>query len=83
MDNEIRPNSRLSRLWKNLPAVEKQRLFYFIFDKRIAYSRENGYRTAEAMPFSSLFEGFTKQNASSFDETSCMVDLSGIEPLTF
>ena len=69
-------------IWKNLSAVEKQRLYYFIFDKRIAYSKENGYRTAEAMPFPSLFQGFVKQNTSSCDEVPCVVDRNGIEPLT-
>lgn len=61
-------------VWQKVSVIEKQRLYYFIFDKRIAYSRENGYRTAEASSFSLLFEGFVKQNAPSFDEAPCMVD---------
>ncbi|MBI4599283.1 recombinase family protein [Candidatus Uhrbacteria bacterium] len=54
-------------VWKKTSAVEKQRLFFFVFDKRIAYNRENGYRTDETSLFSSLFQDFLQQNTSPID----------------
>lgn len=69
-------------VWEKVSAIEKHRLYYFIFDQRIAYSRESGYRTAEAVPFSSLFQDFLQQNTAPCDAVPCMVDLNGIEPLT-
>ncbi len=69
-------------VWQKLPAIEKQRLYYFIFDKRIAYDKETGYRTADVTSFSSLFQGFLQQNTAPCDAVPCMVDPNGIEPLT-
>jgi site-specific DNA recombinase len=60
--------------WHKVSAVEKQRLYYFIFDRKISYSRFEGYRTAEESMVSSLFEGFIKQNTAPCDAVPCMVD---------
>ena len=32
-------------VWFNLEVIEQHRLFYFIFDEKLSYNQESGYRT--------------------------------------
>ena len=48
-------------VWEKVPVTEKHRLYLFLFDGKISYSRENGYRTADVTSFSSLFQDFLQQ----------------------
>ena len=50
------------KIWVTLDAVEKQKLFYFIFEERLAYSKKDGYRTDEIPCAVRLFEEFATAN---------------------
>lgn len=60
-------------IWVNLSTKEKQDLFYFIFTKKLVYSRKDGYRTDEIPSAVRLFEGFSTQNPR-------LVEMVGVEP---
>jgi site-specific DNA recombinase len=62
-----------SDTWEALGVREKQKLFFFIFEKKLAYSIKDGYRTDEIPTAARLFESFVVQNTSS-------VEMGGIEP---
>ena len=70
-------------VWGNAPVLEKHRLFFLIFDTKIGYSKKEGFRTAEIVSVSSLFQGFINENKKASIGDPLVVDLSGIEPLTF
>ncbi|MFZ2072693.1 MAG: recombinase family protein [Minisyncoccia bacterium] len=61
-------------VWVNLSTKEKQGLFYFIFDKKLALSRKGGYRTLEIPSAVRLFEDFVTSNTLD-------VEMTGIEPV--
>ena|SRR3989344_464177 len=63
------------KIWEKVDVAEKHRLFYFLFEKRLAYSKEDGYRTANELSSTRLFESFADQNSDDVDPT-------GIEPVT-
>ena len=63
------------KIWNKMDVIEKQRLFYFIFETKIVYSNKYGYRTAEKPYSITLFEEFANTNSSD-------VDREGIEPPT-
>jgi site-specific DNA recombinase len=50
------------KIWSKLDIFEKQKLFFFIFDGKIPYHKETGYRTAEKPYSISLFEDFVDEN---------------------
>ncbi len=62
-------------IWGKLNVEEKQRLFYFIFEQKLPYTRNEGYRTAKIVGYTRLFEEFIPRNPHD-------VDQRGIEPLT-
>ena len=62
-------------IWDTVDTVEKHRLFFFLFDARLAYSKTVGYRTANKLATARVFEEFCDQNSAD-------VDRSGFEPLT-
>ncbi|MDB5195488.1 MAG: Resolvase-like protein, partial [Parcubacteria group bacterium] len=62
-------------IWDKVGPVEKQRLFFFLFEKRLAYTKGSGYRTANELSTVRLFEDFTEQNSDNVDRT-------GFEPAT-
>lgn len=62
-------------IWDMVGVIEKHRLFYFLFEKRLAYTKGSGYRTANELSIARLFEDFANQNTDD-------VDPSGFEPLT-
>jgi len=59
--------------WKKSSPLEKQQLYYFIFDKKIPYSIKSGYRTEEIPNAIRLFEEFVATNSHD-------VEMGGIEP---
>jgi len=61
-------------IWVTLSTKEQQSLFYFIFEKKLLYSRNEGYRTAEIPSAIRLFEDFAV--AKPHD-----VEMTGIEPV--
>jgi len=61
------------KIWESVDSKERHRLFYFIFDEKLLYSKELGYQTANIPCAVRLFEDFT--TSSSLD-----VELGGIEP---
>lgn len=62
-------------IWEKVDVLEKQRLFFLLFDKRLEYSKESGYRTALSLSTATLFEEFCDENSDSVDPT-------GLEPVT-
>ena len=62
-------------IWGNVDVNEKHRLFYFLFEAKIPYSKEEGFRTAKKLSVTRIFEEFC-------DENSDTVDSRGFEPLT-
>ena len=59
--------------WDVVDVIEKHRLFFFLFEARLGYSKAEGYRTGNELSTTRLFEEFC-------DENSDDVDLAGIEP---
>lgn len=45
-------------VWKNLHLAEQHQLFFFIFDKKIEYSKKEGYRNDKLPSAITLFEDF-------------------------
>lgn len=62
-------------VWQKLKLAEKQKLFFFIFEEKLWYGRENGYRTDKIQSYTRLFEEFATANPQD-------VDLRGIAPRT-
>ncbi len=62
-------------IWESVDAVEKHRLFFFLFEARLAYTKNEGFRTGNELSTTRIFEEFVTENS---DE----VDPSGVEPLT-
>ena len=49
-------------IWVSLDTREQQSLFYFVFEKKLLYSRNDGYRTAQIPSAIRLFEEFATSN---------------------
>ena len=47
--------------------VEKQRLFFFLFDDRLAYSKTEAFRTADSLSSIRIFEEFYEENSDDVD----------------
>lgn len=62
-------------VWKKLSVTEQHELFYFIFDGKITYTKNEGFRTAEMPTAARLFEDFAAVD-------SAYVDRTGFEPAT-
>ena len=61
------------KIWTSLTFDEKHKLFYFIFQEKLRYSRTEGYRTTKSCCYIRLFEQFDASN-------SPHVEMGGIEP---
>ena len=61
------------KYWVSVDVLEKQRLFFFIFDQKIPYSKIEGYRTDRISMSVRLFEEFACANP--YD-----VEMGGSEP---
>lgn len=48
--------------WENSSTLEKHQLFYFVFDQKIPYQINHGYRTTEIPSAVRLFEEFAMAN---------------------
>jgi hypothetical protein len=48
-------------IWQNLNVIEKQGLYYFIFEEKLPFSKTDGYRTAQIPCAIRLFEEFAGQ----------------------
>jgi len=60
-------------IWVSVDVHEKQRMFFFVFDKKLPYSKETGYRTEEILCATRLFEEFVSTNSHD-------VEMAGVEP---
>ncbi len=60
-------------IWITLDTKEKQRLFYFIFEEKLPYSKKTGYQTNKIPSVVRLFEDFSTSNTRH-------VEMRGIEP---
>jgi len=49
-------------IWFSLDVVEQHRLFYFIFEEKLSYNQESGYRTDKIPCAVRLFEEFVTSN---------------------
>lgn len=61
-------------VWKKFDLAEQHRLFFFIFEEKLWYDREKGYRTDKIQSYTRLFESFANTKPDN-------VDLTGIEPV--
>lgn len=62
-------------IWDKVGVIEKHRLFFFLFDKKLEYTKGYGYRTANELSTVRLFEEFVDSNSDDVDPT-------GFEPVT-
>lgn len=51
------------KIWTSLTFDEKHKLFYFIFQEKLRYSHNEGYRTAKSYCYIRLFEQFDASNS--------------------
>jgi len=61
------------KIWVQLDVFEQQRLFFFIFNEKLPYSKKEGYRTDKIPCAVTLFEDFVTSNTQD-------VEMAGIEP---
>ena len=58
------------KIWKSLDVLEQQRLFFFIFEEKLPYSKKAGYRT-DNLPYAArLFEDFATSNTQDVEITT-------------
>ena len=60
-------------IWDSVDTVEKHRLFYFLFDSKLQYSKSEAFRTSDSLSTTRIFEEFCDENSSD-------VEMGGIEP---
>ena len=60
-------------VWESVGVHEKHRLFSFIFEEKLAFSKSGGYQTAKSSIATRLFEEIATENPLD-------VDLRGVEP---
>ncbi len=51
-------------VWEKLPVVEQHQLFYFIFEQKLNYNYETGYRTDQIPHATRLFEELATENTN-------------------
>ena len=61
------------KIWNSVDVLEKHRLYFFIFEEKLAYSKKEGYRTDNLPSAVRLFEEFVCTNSHD-------VEMGGIEP---
>lgn len=49
-------------IWDIVDTAEKHRLFFFLFDAKLSYSKNDGYQTANLLSSTRLFEEFVTTN---------------------
>jgi len=60
-------------VWVKVEQEEKQRLFFFLFEERLPYDLNYGYRTDKIVSTTTVFEDFVTSNTHN-------VEVGGIEP---
>ncbi|MDB5188244.1 MAG: Resolvase-like protein [Candidatus Kaiserbacteria bacterium] len=60
-------------IWDNVDTLERHRLFFFLFEEKLPYTKNIGYRTANSVSNVRLFEEFAVANPH-------LVEMGGIEP---
>ena len=60
-------------VWDSVDVHEQHRLFFFLFEAKLAYDKKDGYRTGDSLSTTRLFEELAASNTLD-------VDLPGIEP---
>ena len=61
--------------WDLFDVQEQHRLFFFLFDAKLAYAKNEGYRTGDSLSTTRLFEELATTNSDD-------VDRAGFEPAT-
>lgn len=61
--------------WDLFDVQDQHRLFFFLFDAKLAYAKNEGYRTGDSLSTTRLFEEFVATNSDDVDRT-------GFEPAT-
>ena len=56
------------KIWNSVDVYEKHRLFYFLFDEKLAYSKKAGYRTDKLPCAVRLFEDFVTSNTQDVEQ---------------
>ena len=54
-------------VWSSLSVYEQQRLFFFIFEEKLSYNQQSGYRTEKSPNAIRLFEDFAGVNTQDVD----------------
>ena len=54
-------------VWEKVDTAEKQRLFYFLFEAKLAYDKKEAYRTGDELSATRLFEELATSDSSSVD----------------
>lgn len=58
------------KIWESVDTVEKHRLFFFLFEKKLPYSKKDGYTTSKIPCAIKLFEDFATTNTNDVDISS-------------
>ncbi|MBX9906386.1 recombinase family protein [Patescibacteria group bacterium] len=56
-------------IWDSVSPIEQQRLFFFLFDSRLTYSKSEAFRTSDSLSTARIFEEFCEQNSDDVDPT--------------
>lgn len=51
-------------IWDSVDTAEKHRLFFFLFEEKLAYSKTDGYRTGDSLSAIRIFEEYTDENST-------------------
>lgn len=54
-------------VWQSVGVHEQRHLFFFLFEKKLAYSKTEGYRTGDSLSTTRLFEELAATDSSSVD----------------
>ena len=73
LDKSIGLLKKPHTVWEKLSPQEQQQLFYFIFEQKLRYNQETGYRTAQIPHATRLFEEFVAGNTND-------VEAAGLNP---
>ncbi len=54
-------------IWDSVDIHEQHRLFFFLFEARLSYSKIDAFRTANELSTTRLFEEFSDENSADVD----------------
>ena len=55
-------------IWDSVDVLERHRLFFFLFEEKLPYTKSVGYRTGDSLSTTRLFEEFAAANPHSVDQ---------------